>query len=166
MTTEAGPAAWLRAAITGRMELAKAATQVPWEPEGDDPTDDEVWIDVDGQEWRMIICRGPDSHENMLHVAANDPRDTIARCETELAILDEHAGDQSEWGGYRPDGTWQERGLVCMTCGHDDGRLGVAWPCRTVRLVFTAYRYWPGYDAAWGEPERAGGMTGTGRSEN
>ena len=70
--------------------MARKATQAPWEPEGDDATDDEVLIDVDGEDWRFIICRGPQSRENMLHVAANDPRDTIARCEAELAILDEH----------------------------------------------------------------------------
>ena len=69
----------------------------------------------------------------------------VARCEAELAILDEHRGDPSEWGGRRPDGAWQRQGLVCMSCGHDDGHSGVAWPCRTVRLLAGGYKHRPGY---------------------
>ena len=110
MSSEEEPVAWLRAQIGARKAVAEAATCAPWEAEGDDPTDDEVWIDVDGEDWRMLICRGPQSHENMLHVAANDPQDTIARCEAELAILDEHASDG--WADYPQ----------CVRCadGHPD----------------------------------------------
>jgi len=148
-------ATWTRKQVEARLDLARKATQVPWEPEGDDPTDDEVWIDVDGKEWRHVICRGPQSHENMLHVAANDPQDTIARCETELAILDMHAPTRPhpEFGFTYP--------AAAKFCGYDgpgdnwqaeqepDHFPDALWPCRTVRLLAASYKYWPGYLEAW-----------------
>ena len=83
-----GLVAWLRSAILARKAVAEAATAAPWEAEGDDPTDNEVWIGLDdGSAIRLVVLHGPESRQNMLHVAANDPRDTIARCEAELAIL-------------------------------------------------------------------------------
>lgn len=130
------PVAWLRAQVEARKALAEAATQVPWEPEGDDLTDDEVWIDVDGEQWRHVICRGPQSHENMLHVALNDPRDVIARCEAELAILDEHG----------PDDTFGPDDVCCCACGD---RPQVPFPCRTVRVLLGAYKHQPGFKAEW-----------------
>lgn len=139
------PAAWLRAAILERKTVAEAATCAPWEAEGDDPTDDEVWIDVDGQPWRMVILRGPQSHENMLHVAANDPQDTIARCEAELAILVEHA---PEWADYVDGDGIGRTNLQCKTCeppGTPDN-----YPCRTVRLLLGAYKHRSGYGERWG----------------
>ncbi len=134
--------AWLRAQIEARKALAEAATPVPWEPEGDDPTDDEVWIDVDGEEWRHVILRGPQSHENMLHVAANDPRDVIAWCEAELLILGEHG----------PDDTFGPDDVCCSACGDVPQ---VAFPCRTVCLLASGYRHRPGYREAW-KPDKQG----------
>jgi Family of unknown function (DUF6221) len=149
---EEGPVAWLRAAITERLELARKATQAPWEPEGGDPTDDEVWIDVDGEGWRHVICRGPQSHENMLHIAASDPRDTIARCQAELAILDEHYilynGDRNEkyeqFSIISPP--FPPRNCGCVTC-HYASRGGVSGYgiCRTVKYLASGYRHQPGY---------------------
>ena len=133
VSTDESPVAWLRAAITERLELARKATQaVPWEPENDDPTDDEVWIDVDGEPWRMVIsCRGPQSHENMLHIAANDPQDTIARCEAELAILDLYEQQAAKWyeNAMQEDRAW------------------TLWP--VIALLASGYRHRPGYRAEW-----------------
>ncbi len=168
MSTSEELAAWLRAAILARTATAEAATQAPWESEGDDPTDDEVWIGLDDDSAiRLVILRGPGSHENMLHVAANDPQDTIARCEAELAILDEHA----PVADYPPESIaehrargWQEFQLTMMAemvyCDRchtavDDARedeeqcAGVIYPCKTVRLLASGYRHWPGYREEW-----------------
>jgi len=65
-------------------------------------------------------------------IAANDPRDTIARCEAELAILDDHGSDG------------ERKYPECRCCG-----VG-AFPCRTVRLIGRGYRHRPGYrEAEW-----------------
>jgi len=159
---EEEPVAWLRAQVEARKALAEAATPGPWEPEGDDPTDDEVYIGLDDDSaWRVAILRGPESHENMLHVAANDPRDVIARCEAELAILDEHEmswPDQTPEYEYRDEVLTDSQGgahyvhvkgnlvppYVCKTCGY--GFNG--GPCRTVRLLAGGYRHRPGFPAA------------------
>ena len=139
---------WLRAQIEARKAMAGAATcGVPWEAECDDPTDDEVWIDVDGEEWRLVVLRGPQSHENMIHVAANDPQDTIARCEAELAILDEHK--PTDWTAYGDH--------MCRRCHRprEEAREDeeqcewLTWPCRTARLLGSGYRHRPGYLEEW-----------------
>jgi hypothetical protein len=96
------------------------------------------------------------------HIIRHDPRNEIARCEAELAILDEHA---LTW----PDGEPEYESLdepvadsrggvhyvpvrggvvppyVCRTCGYDDGQ-----PCKTVRLLASGYKHRPGYAAAFG----------------
>ena len=153
MSSEEDPVAWLRAQIEERKAAAEAATPGPWEPEGDDPTDDEVYTGGDDDAsfgWRLAICRGPRSHENMLHIAANDPRDTIARCEAELAILDEH--DESDtpeelrhghWEGHGSNERWiRDEPNDCPVCREES-------PCRTVRLLAGGYKYRPGFPAAF-----------------
>lgn len=156
---DGGPVEWLRAAITERLDLARKAGPGQWEPEGDDPTDDQVIglsedDEIDG--WTLAHTRGPKSHENMLHVAANDPQDTIARCEAELAILDEHyiltGGDRNPayeefsvvpWGAKGGAG---DQGSGCVTC-HYYGMGGVKGYgiCRTVRHLAGGYKRRPGY---------------------
>jgi hypothetical protein len=39
---------------------------------------------------------------------------------------------------------------VCRHCGHGDPFTPEDWPCETVRLVATRYRYLPGYREEWG----------------
>ena len=69
-------------------------------------------------------------------IAANDPRSVIARCEAELAILDEHRAE----AGCFPDE------LCCVTCGDFPQ---VLFPCRTVRLLAGGYKHRPGFPAAF-----------------
>ena len=67
---------------------------------------------------------------------ANDPQDTIARCEAELAILDEH-------------GPWDlDADAYCSACGDVPQ---VAYPCRTVRLLTGGYKHRPGFPAVFAE---------------
>jgi hypothetical protein len=88
--------------------------------------------DVFGGEEIVVYDEGRPSDAQFDHIAANDPRDTIARCETELAILDEH----------RPEGGAVPGEVCCITCGDFPQ---VLYPCRTVRLVASGYKHWPGY---------------------
>ena len=83
-------------------------------------------------------------------IADSDPRSIIARCEAELAILDEHASDG--------DGQWPQCVRCADThpdrceCGVLDGqhwRTAQDYPCRTVRLVASGYRHWEGFDLSW-----------------
>jgi Family of unknown function (DUF6221) len=152
-------AAWLRPQIEARLTLAREAchgTDGHWwrratdlgdggppEPVGplysgepDIGTDGEVF----GGEHIVVYDEGAPSGWQFDHIAANDPRDTIARCEADLAILDLHCG---EWlDEDLDDGDYRSR-QVCTRC--DDGY----WPCRTVRLLGKGYRHRGGYRQEW-----------------
>ena len=101
-------------------------------------------------------------------IAANDPRSVIARCEADLAILDEHARlpafPVETLTAWRAAGIPEERIVKasavasCARCHTpvDDARededqcLSVAYPCRTVRLLGYGYRFRPGYrEGSW-----------------
>ena len=161
--TDQDPVAWLRAAIEARLELArKADTGNPWEA---DKHYDALWaVDFqpsagmvpDGQQWQDVQVSGitdTGSYDaprwvlafawHAQHIALNDPQDTIARCEAELAILDEHAAADFAAYGDR----------LCRRCRWDDDEPGrdddahhwVVYPCRTVNLLAGGYRHTPGY---------------------
>ena len=149
--TAPGPLSWLRQAITERLELARKATQPPWMPEGDDPTDDEIWIDGEDDGWREVICRGPRSHENMLHIAANDPRDVIARCEAELGILDLYAATAAlvQSLPVMPEGRPYAGKISARDYMDARRELCVLEP--VVSFLAAGYRFHPGYaEAGWG----------------
>ena len=137
-------AAWLRLAILVRRDVAMKATPGPWEFEGDDATDDELFTVHDGEHGDLIgqpvaFTRGRQV-ANGQHMAMNDPRDVIARCEAELAIMDEHA---PEWIDYRDGDGIERASRECIACeppGTPDN-----YPCRTVILLASGYRHWPGY---------------------
>ncbi|GAA4557801.1 hypothetical protein GCM10023193_10660 [Planotetraspora kaengkrachanensis] len=70
-----------------------------------------------------------------------DPRDTIARCDAALAVLDEH-------GIVQVTGIGKDTRVMqipaCKTCGTKHGV-----PCRTLRLLARGYRHREGYDDEW-----------------
>src|SRR6185312_9473099 len=87
---------WLREQVQARLKNAQAATAGPWH-----------WVDPGGRyksalvsggwrgahgQWLRVLSVPGDGPLNVdaEHIAANDPQDVIARCEAELAILDEH----------------------------------------------------------------------------
>lgn len=160
MSGEPDPAAWLRTQVEARHELALLATanrdprgygkrlggewetgctckgECPGYPRCEEVTGDGIHIYAEG---------GHDADQATL-IAANDPQDTIARCEAELAILDEHRptdylcyGDRlcrrCQWGDDEPE--------------RDELHHGVVYPCRTVRLLGSGYRARPGYREEW-----------------
>lgn len=75
------------------------------------------------------------------HIVASDPRDAIARCDAELAILDGHATEIIP-GGALPTHYW------CQTCHVPGDNPGRTW-CRTVRLLASGYQHRPGYRGEW-----------------
>ena len=131
------PVAWLRAQVEARKSAAGALAAVlggHWLVRLNDDDDFDFTVraaDIDvepaSDAWRRDAAD---------HIAANDPRDTIARCEAELAILDEHG----------PDDTFGPDDLCCCACGD---RPQVPFPCRTVRILLGAYQHRTGFKAEW-----------------
>ena len=153
-------AAWLREAITERLELAQKATPGPWRwgdwsatfgtPEmernalehspghGPFPNPERRDIEAIGvlRLQDSLECDDrPEREASALFIAANDPLETIARCEAELAILGEHKPVDV------PGMAW--RG--CATCKDSVTRWPKTFPCRTVRLLGSGYRHRDGY---------------------
>lgn len=157
--TAPGPLSWLRQAITERLELARGAAtpgdlrgtgarlEGGWETgcrcEGECrsyPACEEVTGDGNGGGIHIYSEGGHDSWQ-AAHIAANDPRDVIARCEGELGILDEHALADYGYGPY------------CRTCFDPSDGLphALPFPCKTLVLLAAGYRHHPGYaEAGWG----------------
>jgi hypothetical protein len=111
---------------------------------GEPVTDDDG--EVPGGDFIVVYDDGSPSDAEFAHIEANDPQDTIARCEAELAILDEHPW-QPGW-----DGTGFGRPIcsVCSWTDRDGDAEGDPYPCKTVRLIGRGYRHWPGYrEADW-----------------
>jgi Family of unknown function (DUF6221) len=143
MSTGQDPVAWLRRRIEERLYLARHAIELGnaavWHEQSSgvlvtgEPTESDAWHGT----W----ATGDSSLTRLME--ANDPRDTIARCEAELSILDQHQPVET-------DGGW----LECRECGpNNDGTSILAgpgrgesfWPCMTVCLLASGYRHREGY---------------------
>ena len=155
MSSEEEPVAWLRAAILERKAMALAA--------GDDDAarawtgSDHGYEDGgevhDGHDEQVVYDEGSPNTAQALHIALNDPQDTIARCEAELAILDEHyilyRGDTNEL--YEEFSVCYPPGIPGLNCGcvtcHYIGHGGVNeyGICRTVKFLASGYQHPPGY---------------------
>jgi hypothetical protein len=141
---------WLRATVVADLEAAKAADEVapgPWVNIGQDgegdawqihgaPTDETTW-DFDAEAEVPVLRRvatlnfddggGVWEREAADHIVLQQPRDTIARCEAELAILDRYEGPDER--GTSPDFWWGMREAVDMIAG--------------------GYRHRPGFKPEW-----------------
>jgi hypothetical protein len=128
---------WLRTQIEARKATAEAATDGPWIVVTNPEDRDSITI-LGGPEGREHVFYDPlgvdEAGRDFAHVALNDPRDTIARCEAELAILDLHS-DKHE----------------CRTClrqmdteDHEGDRIEYLAmepsPCPSLRLLASGYR--------------------------
>jgi hypothetical protein len=138
---------WLRRCIGYRKFLAENAVRLGasavWREQSSgvlvtgEPTEDDHWHGT----WAM----GDSTLTRLMD--ANDPQDTIARCEAELAVLDEHPPI--------PLSETHDGCKTCVTWLDDEGQheFGIAvselWPCRTVRLLAGGYRHQPGYQDEW-----------------
>lgn len=125
---------WLRRTIEGDKAAAEAATPGPWEAVVDDhgrgEVDASVWSDDLGYYITEKVSSGDRHREDGAHIATHDPRDTISRCEAELALLDLYAEVQHmDYEDTEPE----------YACGRAVG-LGEA-----VRLLTSGYRHRDGW---------------------
>lgn len=92
-------AVWLRDAMDAAWRDAEEATPGPWEPEGDDPTDDEVHTVHDGKHGDLVgntvaFARGgwggdPGTQvANMRHIARHDPTAVLRRITADRKTLE------------------------------------------------------------------------------
>ena len=160
---------WLRQRIRERRYLAEHTVELGSFAEWEERSSG-VLVTGDGTDsdpWRGTWVTGDSSVTRLME--ANDPRDTIARCEFELALLDEHAvvrrGQDEDFfnrgikviAGRMPAGV----GLVtigefegdfgCVACHYERGGhvQGFGY-CNTIRLLGRAYRFRDGYrEAEW-----------------
>jgi len=155
MSSEEEAVAWVRQRIRERLYLAQHAIELgnaaEWVEQSSgvlvtgEPTEADVWQGT----WPL----GDSSLARLME--ANDPQDTIARCEAELAILDLHESvPVAGWEDSRPIFRWQE----CQECGPNNDQSGVYavpgegeafYPCSTIRLLASGYKHRPGFPAAF-----------------
>ena len=95
---------WLHVAMDAAQRDAEAATPGPWEPEGDDLTDDEVYTVHDGEHGDLVgnvvaYARGgwgtdPGTQvTNIHHIARHNPSAVLRRIAADRKLLDMLTGD-------------------------------------------------------------------------
>jgi hypothetical protein len=127
---------WLRKRISERLYLAQRTIEIGNAAEWTELSSGVLMTvapDAPQDGWDGVHPMGDSSLTRLME--ANDPQDTIARCEAELAILDEHGLYDVNDEAY------------CRICGDCPQ---VAYPCHTVSLLAAAYRHREGYARYWG----------------
>lgn len=100
---------------------------------------------------RSCSCCGPAAlghPHDLMHVATHDPRDTIARCTAELALLDLHKIVSVTGWGYRE---WAPKAKPygCELCHENNGLIMGAGYCDTLTLLASARRHREGFKPEW-----------------
>lgn len=115
---------WLHTAILTTRALARDAADGPWTGGTES---DHGWhvLDSSGAEVAISVAL-----PTMAHIVTNNPQVVLDRCAADLELLDEHRAID----GY------------CRTCSQTERQPDpVGWfvpaPCRTIRLIGTAYRH-------------------------
>ena len=145
---------WLRATIEGDKAAAEANGDESWTAHDEGEYDDWTIVIGDGSVKTAdscgCCCKGTLDEVEAKHIALHDPRDTITRCEAELALLDlhEHVGTSSVasrlvGGKCEPFG--------CAVCHEKDQIVWGEGVCATVRLLATGWRHRPGFNPEWVE---------------
>ena len=130
---------WLRARIEARKATAEAIPANERRYRGDGVG---ALVRVDESDVGGYLAVGPwgcdiDS-SHVAHIALNDPRDVIARCDFELAVLDEHEPKPLP------------SGMSPLYCGTGENMMFVApFACRTVHQLARAYRHLDGWQPEW-----------------
>jgi hypothetical protein len=128
---------WLRGIVEGDLDKAKEDAEHPqmiasFTGELSDEEAEEIRKRLMPSEPAKLVVL--DEPTTVVH---GDPRDTIARCEAELEIIDEH--EITDQG--------------CETCGNYDltglHHHVTDGPCKTIRLLVRARRHRPGYKETW-----------------
>lgn len=151
MTDQHPAVTFLLAAHERAVALADAGTPGPWMPEGDDPTDDEIYTVHDGEHGDLVgevvaYVRGGNwrggadrTVQNMqLITAFADPTVVLARVAAERDILADHTPTPRDSSG--------EYCSVCSQSEEHPQPVGwwVPYPCRTVLGLAKAW--------GWKEP--------------
>ena len=124
---------WLRRRIAERLYLARRPIELG---------NAEEWTELSSGVLMTIAPDAPQDRRDGVHLLgdssltrlmeANDPRDTIARCDAELAILDEYVA--------------AIRITDAIGAGLDDAARALD---RAVRHLASGYSHWPGYKEEW-----------------
>lgn len=155
--------AWLRATIEADLAQAKAADEAApgpwvntgqaglgdaWQIHGGPSGEEEPDWEAPGWSLKPVPIRvatlkyddggGVWEKDAADHIVLQQPRDTIARCEAELALLDLHKP-----GEYGECVTCHVGAQSCGCCGWGD------FPCDTVQLLARGYRHRPGFKPSW-----------------
>ena len=103
-----------------------------WERENNEPESVRV------REGYLPVAIVDDGRREADHIRRHDPRSIVARCEAELAILDECAP-----GGYRQ--FYVEAGVITSQEHVAMGAIGT----RVIRLLAAGYKHRTGYLEEW-----------------
>lgn len=109
-------ASWLRATIEGDKADALNVSDGPYKPEtwtAAQYTDGNRGWEVAGQLSHVV---GGAFEKDAAHMARHDPRDTVARCDAELAILDRYDEllARGQTNVMDEDRIWLAQGFVCL----------------------------------------------------
>lgn len=130
---------WLRRRIRERLYLATHAVELGSFAEWEERSSGVLVTGdgSDGDPWRGTWVTGDSSVTRLME--ANDPRDTIARCESELAIIGEYEAARKVANEARvsPEGIGPGRSACVKALS------------RVVTLIGYGYRFWDGYRAEW-----------------
>ena len=126
--TDQDPVAWLRKAINQRLYLAQRAIELGNAAEWTELSSGVLLTiapDAPQGNWDGVHPLGDSSVTRLME--ANDPRDTIARCEAELAILDlyEKQAAKTSESALQEDRAWALEPVIA--------------------LLASGYRFWPGW---------------------
>jgi hypothetical protein len=149
MSGEGEAVAWLRTQIADDMALAERVAARYVAGPGSSRAGEDIWP-APSVVRTFERFEDPEVRAGLDLVRACDPRGVVAGCEAKLALLAEHP---AELHGRPPywDGVTR-----CETC-LDERWLapefwqGCPWPCKTMRLLASAYRHRDGWAAHWGE---------------
>jgi hypothetical protein len=138
MSSEEEAVAWLRAAIEARKATAMATSRrkdlsLAWVLRGH-PSESAMIRDGDGLV--VVYDEGTPNDEEAAHMVLNDPQDTVARCEAELAILDACAPSKST-----------EAALEAGDISTEEYVTGAVMGSQVIRLLAGGYKHRPGFPA-------------------
>ena len=129
------PVAWLRKQVEARLALARNTIELGNAAEWTELSSGVLMTiapDAPQDNWDGVHPLGDSSLTRLME--ANDPQDTIARCEAELAILDMCAKVISDDEGHEY---------------YSDGWAGLTVARHAIRYLLGAYKHRSGYDERW-----------------
>jgi hypothetical protein len=133
--------AWLRRQVEMRRGLARRTVELGSSLAWDEPSSGVLVTGEPpdgGGTWDGTWPLGDSSLTRLM--AASDPQDTLARCEAELALLDEHGGEHMCYRSGRDGSTW-------------DWWIG---DCLVMTTLAGAYRHHEGWAEHWGAEKEEG----------